>query len=75
VGTWRARRDVFPLTALAGSWVAISTAALANAMRFDDIGAFFVVALWLIASSTMASIALMRWHRIWRSATEPGVLP
>ena len=73
VGTWRAGRDVFPLTVLAGSWVAISTVALANAMRFEDIGAFFVVALWLIASSTVASIALMRWHRAWRGATEQGV--
>lgn len=66
VATWRRRRDVYPLTLIAASWIAISTVALARAMRFDDIGAFFAIALWLIVSSTAASLALMRWHRAWR---------
>ena len=74
VAAWSRRRDVFPLTALAGSWVAISTVALAQAMRFDDIGSFFVIALWLIASSTTASLALMRWHRAWHDAAASGDL-
>ena len=64
--TWRRRQDVFPLTLVAGSWIAISTAALIHARQFDDIGEFFVVALWLIVASTTSGMLLMRWMRAWR---------
>ena len=67
------RRDVFPLTLLAGSWIAISTAWLAHAMRLNDIGELFVIAIWLIASSTIAGTVLMRWMRQWRAPTNDGV--
>jgi len=58
--TWSARRDVFPLTALAGSWIVISTAWLGSLMRLDDIGTVFVVAVWLVFSSTASAMLLMR---------------
>ena len=68
---WRGlrRQDVFPLTALAGSWITISTAWLAHSMRLNDIGELFMIAMWLIASSTVAGMLLMRWLRQWRAAS------
>ena len=66
-GTWRRRQDVFPLTLLAGSWIAIATVGFASLARLDDIGTVFVLALWLIVSSTLASMGLMRWWRQWRA--------
>ncbi|MEP7297415.1 MAG: DUF2157 domain-containing protein [Burkholderiales bacterium] len=71
-GTWLRRRDVFPLTLLAGSWITISTAWLIHSMRFSDIGELFLVALWLIGSSTGAGMLLMRWLRAWRADTTAG---
>jgi uncharacterized membrane protein len=68
VTTWMRRQDVFPLTALAGSWITISTAWLAHSMRLNDIGELFMIAMWLIASSTVAGMLLMRWLRHWRVA-------
>lgn len=65
---WRRRTDVFPLALIAASWIAISTTALARAMRFDDIGAFFMIALWLIAASTAAGMLLMHCVRAWSDA-------
>lgn len=72
VGTWLHKQDVFPLTLLAGSWIAISTAWLAHSMRLNDLGEFFVIALWLIASSTFAGMGLMRWLRQWRALPTQG---
>ena len=68
VATWQRRRDVFPMALIAASWTAISTAWLAHAMRFDDLGSFFVIACWLIAASTASGLLLMRWVRAWRAA-------
>ncbi len=64
--TWRARRDVFPMALIAASWIAISTTWLAKTMRFNDVGAFFLIAFWLIAASTATSLLLMHWVRAWR---------
>lgn len=75
VATWRHQRDVFPLTLLAGSWIAISTSWLVHGLRLNDIGEFFMVAIWLIGSSTAAAMLLMHWLRRWRAAAEPGVTP
>jgi uncharacterized membrane protein len=72
IATWMRRQDVFPLTALAGSWITISTAWLAHSMRLNDIGELFVIAMWLIASSTAAGMLLMRWLRQWRAAAAEG---
>jgi uncharacterized membrane protein len=64
---WARRQDVFALTALAGSWIVISTTWLGHSMRMDDIGALFVIAAWLIGSSTTAAMLLMRCLRAWRT--------
>jgi uncharacterized membrane protein len=71
--TWLRRQDVFPLTVLAGSWITLSTAWLAHSMRLNDLGEFFVIAMWLIASSTLTGMLLMRWLRQWRTAATEGV--
>jgi hypothetical protein len=72
VGTWWRRQDVFPLTLLAGSWIAISTAWLAHSMRLNDLGELFLIALWLIGSSTVAGMGLMHWWRRWRAVPSGG---
>jgi hypothetical protein len=74
IGTWRRRQDVFPLTLLAGSWITISTVWLFTAMRLNDVGEFFIIALWLIGSSTLAGMGLMRCLRQWRSAAREGAM-
>jgi uncharacterized membrane protein len=63
--TLRHKRDVFPMALISASWIAISTTWIAHTIRFDDIGAFFVIALWLIGISTAAGWLLMRWVRAW----------
>jgi uncharacterized membrane protein len=68
IATWRRRRDVFPMALIAASWIAVSTTWLANTMRFDDVGTFFVIALWLVAASTASGMLLMHWVRAWRGA-------
>ena len=65
--TWARRQDVFPLTALAGSWIVISTTWLAHSMHRGDVGEVFVIAAWLIGSSTTAAMLLMRCLRAWRT--------
>jgi uncharacterized membrane protein len=67
VYTLRQRRDVFPLALIAASVIALSTTALARFFDFDEIGMFFVLSLWLIASSTVSGRLLMRVVRAWRS--------
>jgi hypothetical protein len=34
-------------------------------MKFKDAGAIFVIAAWLIATSSIAGFVLMRWVRTW----------
>jgi uncharacterized membrane protein len=65
--TLRQRRDVFPLALLAASLIVLSTTALARFFDFDEIGMFFVLSLWLIASSTVSGRLLMRVVRAWRA--------
>ena len=71
--TWRTKRDVFPMALVAASWIAISTTWLAKAMRFDDVGSFFVIAFWLVAASTATGMLLMHWVRAWRAAPAAAV--
>jgi len=70
--TWRAKRDVFPMALIAASAIAISTTWLGHSMRMNDIGAFFMIAFWLIAASTGAGLLLMHWVRAWREPALPG---
>lgn len=73
LATWRHERDVFPMALIAASWIAISTVWLANTLRFDDVGAFFLIAFWLIAASTATGVLLMHWLRAWRAAPTDSV--
>ena len=74
VTAWVRRSDIFPLTALAGSWIVISTAWLGSLMKLDDVATFFVVTAWVIGSSTASAMLLMRWLHRWR-ADAAGVAP
>jgi uncharacterized membrane protein len=65
-GTVRSRRDVFPMALIIASWIVISTGMLIKSLKFNDLGAVFLVALWLIGTSTGAGFALMHWVRAWR---------
>ena len=64
--TLRARKDVFPMALVIGSWIAITTAILVTQVTFRDVGSLFLVAAWLIGTSTAAGFLLMRWVREWR---------
>lgn len=71
VATWRDKRDVFPMALLAASWIAISTTWLVRLMRLNDVGALFMIAIWLIATSTATGLLLMHWSRTWQAAGAP----
>lgn len=62
----RKRADIFPMALIAGSTILLLTVALGDALSFADAGSFFLIALWLIASSTLAGRLLMRLMRAWR---------
>ena len=73
IAALRAKKDVFPMALVIGSWIAITTAMLVVNIKFRDIGAFFVVSVWLIATSTAAGFLLMRWVRAWRVEEDEAV--
>jgi uncharacterized membrane protein len=62
----RMREDVFPLALTAGSLIVLGTCALGAHVDFDDLGIFFVLAVWLVASSTVSGRMLMSRVRAWR---------
>ena len=64
--TLRRKRDVFPMVLVMASWMAISTVALVDKLHFNGESEIFVVALWLVVSSTVAGVLLTRWVRLWR---------
>lgn len=66
----RKRSDVFPLALIAGSAIVLTTTALAQAMDADELALFFVLALWLIASSTVSGRLLMSLVRTWRTEAD-----
>ena len=68
--TLRRRSDVFNMALLAASWIAISTTWLGHSMRFNDLGSFFLIAFWLITTSTGAGLLLMHWVRTWQAKPE-----
>lgn len=70
--TLRQRRDVFNMALLAASWIAISTTWLGRSMRFNDLGSVFLIAFWLIATSTAAGLLLMHWVRAWQAPEKQG---
>lgn len=70
--TLQRRSDVFNMALLAASWIAISTTWLGKSMRFNDLGSFFLIALWLVATSTAAGLVLMHWVRAWQAPKQQG---
>ncbi len=67
--TWRRRQDVFPMALIAASGIAISTTWLGHTMRLNDVGAFFLIAAWLVGTSTASGLLLMHWVRTWRGGS------
>jgi uncharacterized membrane protein len=61
----RRRRDVFPLAAVDGALIVLSTTWIAKASDFDEVGVFFVLAAWLIVVSTVSGRTLVRLTRRW----------
>jgi len=74
IASWARRQDVFPLTVLAGSAIAISTAWLGHSMRWSDTGPLLLVTIWLIGSSTASAMLLMHRLRQSRVAAATGVV-
>jgi hypothetical protein len=62
----RRRQDVFPMALICAAWIAISTVFIGRFSHLRDLGAFFVLAIWLIGTSTGAGFLLMRWVRLWK---------
>jgi len=65
--TLRERVDVFPLAAVAGSVIVLSSTAIARYASLDDLGTLFTLAGWLIVSSAVSGHLLMKAVRGWRN--------
>jgi uncharacterized membrane protein len=75
VGFYAARRraDVFPLALIAASIIAMGTALIAEVSSpgwNNTVGTAFMLAFWLILSSTVSGRVLMHLLRKWRTAAE-----
>jgi uncharacterized membrane protein len=62
----RRRRDIYPLAVAMGSFIIVILCAVPR-IAGDDDALFFTLALWLIASSTIAGKVLMTLMRRWRA--------
>jgi uncharacterized membrane protein len=63
----RQRRDIYPLALAAGSFIFLITCWIARWMEDSHEGVFFMMALWLIATSTLGGRGLMKLARYWRA--------
>ena len=63
--TLRRRKDVFPLAMIEASLILLSTVWIARLGDFDTIGLLFVLAIWLVVTSTLSGRFLMRLVRRW----------
>jgi uncharacterized membrane protein len=72
IASWLRKRDVYPMALLAAAGITVSTTWLASTLRFNDVGTFFMLALWLVASSTACGWCLLRWSRQWRTHASPN---
>ena len=70
--TLRRKDDVFPLALLEASLILLSTTWIVRESDFSDIG-FLVIALWLVVSSTVSGVYLMRLVRAWEPSGEAPV--
>jgi uncharacterized membrane protein len=67
--TLRQKVDVFPLAAIEGSLILLSTVWLARVVDFDDAGVLFVLSAWLIVTSAVSGRYLMRLVRAWEATS------
>jgi uncharacterized membrane protein len=68
--TFRRRDDVFPLAAIAGSVIWLGAAFCASHLGMSEIQLAFILAVWLIVTSTLAGRLLMSLFRDWRTQGE-----
>ncbi|HKZ73865.1 MAG TPA: DUF4401 domain-containing protein [Steroidobacteraceae bacterium] len=73
IHAYRRHADVFPLALVAGSVIILGAVAIARRAGLGSSGSgiLFVLALWLIASSTLAGRLLMGLVRSWREGPAP----
>jgi hypothetical protein len=71
VHTFRRRDDVFPLAAIAGSVIWLGAAFCASHLEMSELQVAFLIAVWLIVSSTISGRLLMSLVRDWRIQGEP----
>ena len=64
--TLRQREDIYALAVVFGTFVIVSLVAIARGLEWKDEIAFFVLALWLIITSTIGGRMLMSLMRRWR---------
>jgi uncharacterized membrane protein len=68
--TWHTlmqKRDVYPLALVAAVSIVISTALIIQLFaRSSDFGVIFIIGFWIIGTSTVAGILLMRYVRVWQ---------
>ena len=62
------RRDVYPLALVMGSFIIVSLVWIAKTVKSGDASTFFLMAIWLIGSSTLGGRILMSLMRRWRVA-------
>lgn len=62
---WLRREDVFPLTLVLASLILLGTVAIGSRSRLEWINLSLVLALWLIASTTLGTRFLMSRVRSW----------
>jgi uncharacterized membrane protein len=67
VHAFRTRRDVFPVAMIAGSVIVLGCVIVGRVMRGGETAVVFMLAFWLIASSTIAGRLLMSLVRNWRT--------
>jgi uncharacterized membrane protein len=64
----RRREDVYPLALGMAAFIIVSIVWLTRVLHVKDEGMFFLLALWLIATSTIGGRVLMTLLRRWRAA-------
>jgi len=64
------RDDVFPLALTAASVIVLSTVKLGDYVDWDRVGGLFVLAAWLVVSSTLSGRILMTRVRDWHHSED-----
>jgi hypothetical protein len=63
----RRRVDAFPLAAIAASVILLGTFAIGQFSPTKEMGTFFILAVWLVVSSTLCGRILLGVSRAWRA--------